>query len=485
MRLVALSQPAHLLGLVPGLPLADARARVPGLAAFDHDPAADMALLDRLADGCLRYTPRVMTEPPQGLILDISGCHHLFDPDKSRAEMHLTNDLAGRLREAGLTVRIAASVSADAALALAAYDLQEGEVHRLSVAALGGDPAVHHALRRAGLRHIGDLAARPRTILASRFGAGVAHRLARLLGEIDTPIIPRRAVPPICCEARFAEPLAHADSVRLVLTELAADAVRLLGERGQGARAVMVSLFRCDGQVARLNIETAAPSRDPALLLRLLDERIDGLADPLDPGFGYDSIALEITAAEPLGTAQCAIDSREAQSREALAALLARLSTRLGPERVTRWHHIDTHVPEEAYISSPSLLGEVAVRSTDGGAPPPLASRAVPLPIKDGEETTRPLLLLNPPQPVERVISEVPDGVPRRFNWRGRQHSIIRHEGPERIAMPWWEGRRKEARLTRDYYRVEDEEGCRFWLFRHGMYDEKPNPDWYIHGLFA
>ena len=207
MRLVALSQAAHLLGLVPGLPLADARARVPELLAFDHDPAADAALLGRLAEACLRYTPRVMVAPLQGLILDISGCHHLYDSNLSRAEKWLSDDLARRLGETRLTVRIACATASDAALALATFGLEEDAVHRLPVVALDCAPAVHHALQRAGLNHIGDLASRPRTILASRFGEDVTYRLARLLGEVDSPIIPRRSRPAVLCEARFAEPI--------------------------------------------------------------------------------------------------------------------------------------------------------------------------------------------------------------------------------------------------------------------------------------
>ena len=358
MRLAAVSQAAHLLGLTPGLALADARARVPDLAAYDADPEADAALLDRLAEGCLRYTPRVMAEPPQGLILDITGCAHLFDSDLSRAEKSLADDLANRLHGTGLTARLAYAPSADAALALAVFGLEEGQVQHLPVTALRCAASVHQALRRAGLTHIGDLASRPRTIIASRFGEDVTHGLARLLGEVDTPIIPRRSLPAIICEARFAEPIGHADNVRRVVADLSADAIRQLSERGEGVRALAVQLFRCDGHVAQLTIETAAPTRDAALLLRLFDERIGALADPLDPGFGYDSMALSITASEPLGAVQCDMGAREALNREALAALLARLSTRLGPEGVTRWRHIDSHVPEEVFISSPSLLGE-------------------------------------------------------------------------------------------------------------------------------
>ena len=502
MRLIAVSQPAHLLGLGAGLALADARARVPELLAFDCDRAADDASLERLAEACLRYTPKVMLEPPRGLLLDITGCAHLFEkpsplqggglgggavriakslqaPSPLRlgikdtkshslspeGERELAADLHNRLTSGGYSAAFAFAVSSDAAMALAIYGLDERQVARLPVSALRCDPTVHHALRRAGLNHIRDLASRPRTVLASRFGEKVTHQLARLLGEVDSPIIPRRSQPTILCEVRFAEPIGHADSVRGAMAELAVDAIRQLRERGEGARAVEVALYRCDGLISRLGIETAAPTRDVALIMRLFAERIDALRDPLDPGFGYDQITLHIRTTEPLNVDQSDFEGSAVKAREELAALLARLATRLGPDRVTRWQILDSHVPELVFADAAIL-------------------QSSPSKIREDFVPSRPLLLLDPPEAV-KAIAEVPDGPPYRFRWRGTQHRVTQHEGPERIAMPWWEGRRKEARLTRDYYRVEDSDGHRFWLFRQGLYEEKSDPDWYVHGLFA
>ena len=482
MRLVAVSQPAHLMGLSPGLALADARARVPELLAFDYDQTADDALLERLAEACLRYTPKVMLDRPQGLLLDITGCAHLFE----KGESELAADLHARLTRGGYTASFAFSASSDAAMALAIYGLDEGQVARLPVSALRCDPGVHHALRRAGLNRIRDLANRPRTVLASRFGEKVTHQLARLLGEIDSPIIPRRSRPNILCDVRFAEPIGHTESVRSAMAELAVDAIRQLSERGEGARALEVALYRCDGVISRLGIETATPTRDIALIMRLFAERIDALRDPLDPGFGYDQITLHIRAAEPLNADQSDFESSAAKAREELAALLARLATRLGPECVTRWQMLDSHVPERVFLGEP-IFHTVRVEQSRDTHRQRAASRCLDFARHERiieDAPTRPLLLLDPPEAVD-AIAEVPDGPPYRFRWRGTQHRVAQHEGPERIVMPWWDGRRKEARLTRDYYRVEDDTGHRFWLFRHGLYEEKPDPDWYIHGLFA
>ena len=112
-------------------------------------------------------------------------------------------------------------------------------------------------------------------------------------------------------------------------------------------------------------------------------------------------------------------------------------------------------------------------------APPPTPWTAT----EPGEPPLRPFHLFDPPQPIE-VIAEVPDGPPHQFRWRRATHAVRRYEGPERIAAEWWR-RRDNGGLTRDYYRVEDVHGRRYWLFRHGLYDEKPDPRWYIHGVFA
>lgn len=460
-RLAAVDSRAQALGIVPGLTLADARARVPELASIEHRPGDDAALLDWLADACDRYSPSVACDPPQGLVLDITGCEHPYG-----GEAGLRDDLAQRLARRGLTARLACAATPDAALALACH--ATGDIAALPVAALRVEPDTHLALRRAGLRTIGDLAARPHGPLAARFGEALPVLLARLLGEVDPRIVPRRQPPAVQVEARFAEPVARTGFVLDTLDRLVGEAAVRLGERGSGGRRFEAALFRSDGQVARLAVETSAPARDPAILARLFRERIDGLADPLDPGFGYDLIRLAVPVIEPLGVQQLRLDGGAVADAE-LAGLIDRLATRLGRTRVRRLHAGDSHIPEQAAFELP--VGDPA---------PPSAWT----PLDPGEPPLRPLHLFDPPQRIE-VLAEVPDGPPRRFRWRRVQHDVIRSEGPERIAAEWW--RRRDGKgLTRDYYRVEDARGRRFWLFRHGLYGtEKADPGWYVHGLFA
>ena len=467
LRLTAVDTRARALGLEPGLALADARARVPDLLLFDQDEHADLDWLERIADGCARYTPMVALDPPDGLILDISGCAHLFG-----GEAGLAGDAEARCARMRMTARHALASNPDAAHALARYQTLPGvdeaaAVRRLPVAALGLEPESTLGFERAGLKRIGDLASRPMAAIAARFGGDAVTALRRLLGEADSPIAPRRVPPPIMVERRFAEPIAQTDYALAVLGELAGEAGKALEQRKGGGRRFEAVLFRSDGLARALRIETSQPTRDPKRVMRLFAERIESLSDPVDPGFGFDLIRLSVPLIEPLAATQLKLEGGAA-GEILVAALVDRLSTRLGRGRVRRLVPCDTHIPEQAQLALPAV--EAAIPAA-WSAPEP------------GEPPARPLHLFDPPQPIE-VIAEVPDGPPHRFRWRRALHEVRRFEGPERIAAEWW--RRKDGQgLTRDYYRVEDARGRRFWLFRHGLYAEKPDPAWYIHGLFA
>jgi len=473
MVLMACDRQAAALGFAPGMKLADARARVPELQVFHHAPLADARLLGQLADACQRYTPMVAMVAPHALILDISGAAHFFANEKALAE-----DAEDRFASIGFSVSWALADSADAALALVRHGLKEGAEARLPVAALDMDEKTHRALERAGLYHIGDLAARPRSGLAARFGEELILRLDRLLGREDRPLDPMHTLGNIVSERRFAEPLTQGDVAQQILMELFAEAAIQLEERGQGARMAVMQLFRCDGDIARLTIEMAAATRDARLFGRLLAERMETLNDPLNPGFGYDSIRLTITVAETMENEQLRLEGGADRHRDEMA-LINQLSVRLGRRRVQRFQAADSHIPEQGLLALPAL---------DKPAPDKKAPTSWQKPAY-GEPPTRPIYLFDPPQLVQ-VIAEVPDGPPHRFTWRRDTYRVTRYEGPERIASEWW--RRTAGHesgkggLTRDYYRVEDEQGHRYWLFRHGLYGrEKGNPDWYIHGLFA
>ncbi|WP_354279412.1 DNA polymerase Y family protein [Sphingomonas sp. PvP056] len=470
MRITAVDPRAHALGLSPGMALADARAILPDLAAHDAAPAADQDWIERIADLCERYTPMVALDEADGITLDITGCAHLFG-----GEDGLVADLEQRLASWGAQLRHAVAGSPDGAQALARFQTmpaasETAALRRLDVAALRLPDETLVALRRAGLKTLGDLAGRPSAPISARFGEETTETLARLLGDLDSRIQPRRRLPAMFFERRFAEPIARTEHVLDVIEDLATEASQALAERHKGGRRFAVRLFRSDGQVRDLAIETGLPARDPPTLMRLFRERIDALADPLDPGFGFDMLRFVVPRIEPLAPTQLQLEGG-AIGDDAMAALVDRLSTRVGRTRIRRFVARDSHIPEQGVLSIPALDAPTA--------PVPAWQ-----PLDPGEPPLRPIHLFDPPQRIE-VMAEVPDGPPHRFRWRRTLHDVTRFEGPERIAAEWWK-RIDAAGLTRDYYRVEDTRGRRFWIFRHGLYDrEKPDPDWYVHGLFA
>lgn len=469
MCLATVDPEATRLGLVPDITLADAHAYVPGLLVFDHDPHADQRLLERLADGCERWSPIVALDLPDGLLLDTTGCDHLFG-----GESGLIQDVEKLLSRHGMTVRTALAYSPEAAHALARFQTrpapdEETAVRHLTVAALELDPQIEIGIRRAGLKTIGDLTARPSALLAPRFGQRMVDHLARLLAQRDSRLTPRRPLPPLLVERRFAEPVAHVETMLDALKELMWEAAQALEERGSGGRQFAARFFRSDGAVRDIAVETGLPTRDPAILDRLFRERIEALADPIDPGFGFDLIRLGVAKLESIAPSQLRLEGGSVAEAE-LAGLIDRLSIRLGRNRVRRFAPRDTHIPEQAVLALPAI---------EAGEP---AHWPKPEP---GEPPLRPIHLFDPPQPIE-VMAEVPDGPPRLFKWRRTQHEVARFEGPERIAPEWWKLPPGKDGLTRDYYRVEDMRGRRFWIFRHGLYGrERKHPGWFLHGLFA
>jgi protein ImuB len=473
MRLAACDAAARDFGLSPGMTLADARARVPDVAAVEADSAADRAWLDAIADACDRFTPLVMVEPPDGLFLDMTGCLHRHDGERA-----LMAEVEAAMRCWASVVRSAMAATPEGARALARFQMlpapdEASALRRLPVAALELDGESHAGLRGAGFKSLGDLADRPMAPLAARFGDDLVDRLRRILGEGDSRLVPRRLLPALVVERRFAEPIATADAAIGVIGELATEAQMMLEARGRGGRRFVARLYRSDGHVTTLAVDSSRPLRDAQGIARLFAERVGSLNDPLDPGFGYDMIRLAVPRDEHFGAVQLALEggaAGKAPDGEGVDALVDRLSTRVGARRVRRFVPRDSHIPEQAALALPAV---------ESPAP-------APWPAPDpGEPPLRPIHMFDPPQPVE-VIAAVPDGPPQRFRWRRTLHEVVRAEGPERIAAEWWRRAPGDPGLTRDYYRVEDGRGRRFWLFRHGLYgSERTDPRWYVHGLFA
>ena len=292
----ALNRSAQQLGLYRGQPLANARAMIENLAVIPADERADQTLLDNIADWCDRFTPLVAMDPPDGLFLDITGVAHLFG-----GEAQMLKHVAEKIAAQGFVVQAAIAGTSLAARALAHYAnrgiARPGEdramIAPLPIAALDCGEDRLRALKRAGLKTIAQVAERGRAELTARLGAHFLTRLHGMLGAEEKPIAPRRPLPDLRAEQIFSEPVVTQEIIEKSLHTLAMSLCQILEREGQGLRQLEASFYRADGKVERIAVKTGAPLRDPDVMLRLLHQRLDALADPLDPGFGFDLIRLE------------------------------------------------------------------------------------------------------------------------------------------------------------------------------------------------
>jgi len=470
----ALEARAQKLGLYKGQPLANARAMVQPLEIMPADERADAALLDAIADWCDRFTPLVSLDAPDGLFLDITGASHLFG-----GEAAMLATVTQKIGAFGLAVPGAVAGTSLAAKALARFvpgsivpPGEEAEkITALPITALDPDDKILRALRHAGLKTIGMVAERLHSELSERLGKSFVTRLRIMLGAEEQPLQPRRPLPDLMAEQRFAEPVVTQEFISASLLSLAESLSGILEREGRGARMLEAVFFRADGKVQRIVIKTGEPLRDPKIMLRLLRQKLDALADPLDPGFGFDLIRLEALLAEETKPVTVSFDSDE-NARRQIGYLIDRLSVRFGEHRVQRFVPQDTHIPEYAGVAVPAQDDEFTGHNWS-------------LKRQPGDPPRRPLRLLEKPEEISSVLAGVPDGPPSRFRWRQCLHDVTRAEGPERIAMEWWRrsDQNKEG-LTRDYFRVETRDGQRFWLYRDGLYQQTA-PRWYLQGLFA
>jgi protein ImuB len=505
----AVTKAAAERGAQAGARLTDARALDPALVAVRADPEGDAALVRRLAKWAGRWSPLVEVDGPDGLRLDVTGVAHLFGGERG-----LLHDVQRRFARMDLTVRVAIAPTAAAAWALARFkepltpalsrtreregpaaEPWEGEdllvlLSPLPVTALRLDADTVRTLERLGLKTIGALTDVPRLALARRFRGAedVVDALDRALGRKPEPLTAAPADSPPRAALRLEEPATHPEAASQALERLIPALVKELQQRHLGARRLSLSGFRVDGSVGVASIATSIPSREPRHLQRLLADK----AATLDPEFGFDAFALTADWTEELDAAQDSLVEEPSGTRE-LARLVDRLTVKLGPRAVRRPQPFESHLPERAsgwvaaIKSSPSELGEGdrSTKSRGGGVwRRPLHHPANGPPPRASSGRNRPQRLLDRAEAIT-VIYATPEGMPRRFVWRRAVHDIARVEGPERIAPEWW--RQPSSARLRDYYRVEDAEGRRYWIYREGLIGDGRGgvPAWFIHGLFG
>ncbi|MDN3622627.1 Y-family DNA polymerase [Methylobacterium isbiliense] len=465
-EILAADAAAQRAGLRVGMAASKAQALVRDLVMRDAEPDAELAALDRLALWALRrYSPIVAADPPDGLVIEATGSTHLHG-----GEAAMLADMVARLNAAGLSARAAMADTWGAAHALARFAARPtlvapaGEsaaaIMPLPIAALRLPATTVDSLRRLGLDHIGDLEHTPRAPLALRFGSDIGRRLDQAMHRLSEPIDPIRPAEIAEVRRQSAEPISAAETIARYIARLVSELCILLEARGQGARRLDLLCHRVDARMVAVRVGTALPVRDAKRLTRLLADKIE----TIDPGFGIELMRLAATIAEPLSEKQT-ISDLAAPPEVDISDLIDTLSNRIGGDRLYRIVPVQSDVPERSAV------------------------RAAPASADDGASWSgswpRPVRLLASPEPIE-TVALLPDHPPVTFTWRGVRRRVRCADGPERIFEEWW---RSDAELdaVRDYFRVEDEQGERFWIYRagDGEHGETGSQRWYLHGIFG
>ncbi len=475
-------------GIPPGLPVADARALLPTLQVVDDRPGLAGKLLQGLAEWCIRFTPIAAVDPLEGLVLDVSGCAHLWGGEEAYVK-----EIVTRLQTAGYHVRATMADTIGAAWALTRYGPPAGggdhgmggggmsgsgmggggkaggkgvviggheqaeALLRLPPEALRLEPEVIGRLHRLGLRTIGSFAGMQRSALRRRFGPGLLERLDQAFGLVTESIaavhVPAQYQERLPC----LDPIVTATGIGIALRRLLDSLCDRLQKEEKGLRSAVLTCYRIDGKQQQLSIGTNRASHNPTHLLKLFEPHLE----TIEPDLGIELFLLEAPKVEDAPPLQETLWSGSAGlDTSSIAELLDKITGRFGAGSVHRWLPDERHWPERSIKPATSLQEK-----------PTTPWRT---------DRPRPIHLLPKPESIE-VTAPIPDYPPMLFRYKGQLHKIAKADGPERIEREWW----LDQGPHRDYYTVEDEAGQRYWLFRSGHYTEEQTPHWFIHGFFA
>lgn len=426
------------------------------LSLYCPDIAGDR--LTRLVEWCDRYSPLAAQDGPDGVILNITGCTHLFG-----GEAALLLDLQQRLYRMGIESHAAISGTWGAAWALARYGdktIVPGEhilsaLDPLPVEALRLPREMVLELRRLGLATIAAVRKISRDSLSVRFGSTLLWRLDQAFQKAEEPLTPWR--PPAAYRASriLAEPICTTGSVEYVLRDLLQEVCTRLEKNHLGSRHMDLACYRVDGSVDRCEARTSKPNRAIPHLMRLFGGRLEKMrAD-----FGFETFVLSVPDVEALHAKQLSFSQTDtAEDEESFDLLVDRLGMKLGFQEVNRIRVRESYLPEHAVEFRPAAAS-------------PLTNAEWPA------YRVRPIRLIDPPMPIQVSIL-IPGGSPVQFFIGQQKHRVVRAEGPERLTAEWWR-EHNTRRGPRDYYRIEDDKGFRFWIFCD------PFEHWFLHGHFA
>jgi len=501
LRVVVCSPAAQAQGIVPGMPLAEAKALArrgasgeQGVNAELHwelyDPLADRLALEQLAECCRQFSPTVgleEAEHPDSLLLDTSGLAPLFG-----GEIPLAEQVERDFRERGWHVRLALADTLGAAWAAAHYAARPtvivpsaqtlSALVSLPVAALRLPEESLALLAELGLRRIADVAALPRGALLSRFGPKLLARLDQAAGLAGEAIAAQKQPPEFDAERLLEYPTERRETIDVVLEQLIARVAERLARERKGVVRLECGFDFQAGPQACYSVGLFRPSASTRHLLELVQLRLETVRFR-EPVCGV-RVAVNVTAPLQFEQRELFAEGINRRSPGRLAVLIDRLSSRLDREAVLRPQVLPEAQPEYACRYLP-LAGTIASqtglrRGKKGGLQrhaekkrrnkKPAASSCAA-----GETGERPLHLRSKPAPLS-AVSIAPEGPPVQFRFEGREHRIAAAWGPERIETGWW----RTTCVRRDYYRVETTTGQRFWLFCR-----LPDGQWFLHGEFA
>lgn len=462
---VAADATAQAAGLRVGMSVTKAQVLIPGLIIQNADPQADTEALGRLAVWMLRFAPIVAPDPPDGIVLDTTGADHLHGGEEAMLE-----GLLGHLAMSGICARAAIADTWGTAYALARFAARPTIIaargHDMSVvvplplSALRLAPATVAALRTLGFERVSDLLVQPRAPLTLRFGPEIGRRIDQARGDMAEPIEPVRSPELVAVRRAFAEPIGAAETIARYIGKLVTQLCALLDERDLGARRLDLICHRVDNRAQAVRVGTATPVRDATRLTRLLRDKIE----TIEPGFGIEVMTLTVTVAEPLRGKQT-VSSLVEEPVPDVSDLIDTLINRVGERAIYRFAPVPSDVPERSICRIPAMAPDTGA-SWPGHWP-------------------RPSRLLPQPEPVE-TVALLPDHPPVSFTWRGVRRRVRRADGPERVFGEWWK-RDAELAAVRDYFRVEDDAGERYWLFRAGDGADAATGShrWFLHGVFG
>jgi len=471
---------AHALGIDIDQLLADARTLYPPLKVEDYDPAGDQTALKRLALWFIRFSPWVSIDPLDGLLIDITGCAHLFGGEDNFADLVIK-----RLNSFSLTAKLAIADTIGAAWAIAHHDQasikiipedeQRDAIAPYPLTALRLSHDITDRLSQVGLTTVGMLYDKPRGPLVARYGAILTSRLDQALGDKGESLSPILEPPIYRTSLRFVEPILHLDAIETHLPDLIEALTDMLKETSKGGRKFDLTLYRVDSLSDLVSVGTSKLTNESDMIARLMLEKLKAFSEGYDAGFGIEQLTLSVYYCERIKIEQTGlICSDTADKERAFETLIDRFANKFGPQAVGQLIPNESHIPErsETYV----LPGDKKLKSADW--PSFLKT------LQGANYLGRPIMLLPRPEPIT-AIAEVPDGPPVVFEWRRLKCRIAQAEGPERISPEWWSRKHELVEPTRDYYRVEDREGYRYWLYRQGLYEREENPSWFMHGFFA